>query len=78
VRATIVAGRVVFEGGRITTVDERALRAEMRELMRGYKAQLEQSGHEAQRLEPYYREMVLRAAAQDVGMNRRLQPEQGS
>jgi 5-methylthioadenosine/S-adenosylhomocysteine deaminase len=78
VRATIVAGRVVFEDGRITTVDERALRAEMRELMRGYKAQLEQSGHEAQRLEPYYREMVLRAAAQDVGMNRRLQPEQGS
>ncbi len=78
VRTTIVAGRVVFEDGRITTVDERALRAEMRELMRGYQAQLEESGREAQRLEPYYREMVLRAAAQDVGMNRKLQPERRS
>ena len=46
--------------------------------MRGYQAQLEQSGREAQRLEPYYREMVLRAAAQDVGMNRKLQPERRS
>ena len=53
--------------------DDSALRAEMRELMRGYQAQLKQSGREAQRLEPYYREMVLRAAAHDVGMNRRLQ-----
>ena len=68
----------MFEDGRITTVDERALRAEMRELMRGYQAQLEESGREAQRLEPYYREMVLRAAAQDVGMNRKLQPERRS
>ena len=33
VRTTIVAGRVVFEGGRITTVDEGALRAEVRALM---------------------------------------------
>jgi len=78
VRYTIVAGRVVYEEGRITTIDERALRAEMRALMSGYREQLERAGREAQRLEPYYREMVLRAAAQDVGMNRWLEAERRS
>ena len=72
VRATIVAGRVVFEGGRITSVDEPALRAEMRELMAAGRARTEQAAREARRLEPYYRAMVLRAAAEDVGMNRWL------
>jgi len=72
VRTTIVAGRVVYEAGRITSVDEPALRAEMRELMAGCQAQQERAGREAARLEPYYREMVLRAAAVDVGMNRWL------
>ncbi len=37
VRTTIVAGRVVFENGRITTVDEPALRAEMRRLMADFR-----------------------------------------
>ena len=74
VRATIVAGRVVFEQGRITSVDETALRAEMRELMAAGAEQQRRVAHEAQRLEPYYREMVMRAAAVDVGMNRWLAP----
>jgi cytosine/adenosine deaminase-related metal-dependent hydrolase len=72
VRATIVAGRVVYEEGRITTVDEAALRAEMRELMVAGREQTERAAHEALRLEPYYRAMVLRAASEDVGMNRWL------
>jgi cytosine/adenosine deaminase-related metal-dependent hydrolase len=72
VRTTIVAGRVVWEAGRITSVDEPALRAEMRELMAGFQAQQERASDEAVRLEPYYREMVLRAAGEDVGMNRWL------
>lgn len=72
VRTTIVAGRVVFEGGRITTVHEPALRAEMRALMRSSAAQTESAAREAARLEPYYREVVLRCAAEDVGMNRWL------
>jgi cytosine/adenosine deaminase-related metal-dependent hydrolase len=72
VRATIVAGRVVYEDGRITGVDEAALRAEMRELMAAGRAQTVRAAQEALRLEPYYREMVLRAASQDVGMNRWL------
>jgi 5-methylthioadenosine/S-adenosylhomocysteine deaminase len=72
VRMTIVAGRVVCENGRITTVDEPALRAEMRELMAAGRVEQQSAAREAARLEPYYREMVLRAASQDVGMNRWL------
>jgi 5-methylthioadenosine/S-adenosylhomocysteine deaminase len=72
VRTTIVAGRVVFEDGRVTTVDEAALRAEVRELVSASAAQTERAAHEAARLEPYYREVVLRCAAEDVGMNRCL------
>jgi cytosine/adenosine deaminase-related metal-dependent hydrolase len=70
VRFTIVAGRVVFEDGRITTVDERALRAEARELMTAQRAPLTRAREQASRLEPYYREMYLRAATRDVGMER--------
>jgi 5-methylthioadenosine/S-adenosylhomocysteine deaminase len=72
VRTTIVAGRVVYEQGRITSVDEPALRAEMRQLMAAGREQQAQAAQQALRLEPYYRDMVLRAAAQDVGMNRWL------
>lgn len=72
VHTTIVDGRVVYENGRIATVDERALRAELRELMGGVREQLQHAARDAERLAPYYREMVLRAAAQDVGMERRL------
>jgi cytosine/adenosine deaminase-related metal-dependent hydrolase len=72
VRTTIVAGRVVFENGQITTVQERTLRDEMRELMSASFEQTQRAAEHARRLEPYYREMVLRAAAQDVGMNRWL------
>jgi cytosine/adenosine deaminase-related metal-dependent hydrolase len=72
VRCTIVAGSVVYDHGRITTVDERALRAEMRTLMAGQIAQRARAAQDAQRLEPYYKAMVLRAAAEDVGMTRSL------
>jgi 5-methylthioadenosine/S-adenosylhomocysteine deaminase len=72
VRATIVAGRVVYEQGRIKAVDEAALRTEMRELMAAGRTQQQSAAREAARLEPYYRAMVLKAAAQDVGMNRWL------
>lgn len=72
VRTTIVGGRVVFEDGRATGVDETALRRELRTLAADYGAQLARAGHEARRLEPHYRSMYLRAAAEDVGMNRWL------
>lgn len=74
VRYTMVHGEVVFDNGRITTVDEAAVRAETRELMAGYADQLAAARIDAARLEPYYRAMVERAARQDVGMNRWLTP----
>ena len=72
VRCTIVAGRVVYEDGRVTTVDEKAIRAEARALMAGYRETLARAGREADRLAPYYREMYLQAAGRDVGLHRRL------
>lgn len=72
VRFTIVAGRVVFECGRVITVDERALRAEARELMAAQHETLTRARAQQATLEPYYREMYLRAAAQHVGMERRI------
>jgi adenine deaminase len=73
VRYTIVAGRVVYQDGRITTLDEAAIRAEARELMAVYRSELDQARAAALRLEPYYREMYLRAAVRDVGFTRWLQ-----
>jgi cytosine/adenosine deaminase-related metal-dependent hydrolase len=78
VRYTIVAGRVVYEEGRVTTVDEKALRSEARSLMSSYGAQLARADREARRLEPYYREMYFRAAARDVGLRRQLHPSSTS
>jgi cytosine/adenosine deaminase-related metal-dependent hydrolase len=72
VRCTVVAGRVVFEEGRVTTVDERALRAEARELMAAQRDRRAQAQAAADRLEPYYRSMYLRASGQDVGLARTL------
>jgi cytosine/adenosine deaminase-related metal-dependent hydrolase len=72
VRFTIADGRVLFEDGRVTTVDEAALRREARELATEYRKSFAPAIEEARRLEPYYREMVLRAHARDVGMRRRI------
>lgn len=75
VRATIVAGKMVYEDGKILTVDEEAIKAEARELAKEYTSTLAQSDAAAGVLEPYYREMYLRCAAEDVGMNRWAGPE---
>jgi cytosine/adenosine deaminase-related metal-dependent hydrolase len=71
-RMTIVDGRVVYDAGRITTVDEAALRAEMRELMFGFRARTAAAAAQAERLEPYYRAMHARASTLDVGLRRTL------
>ena len=63
VRYTVVAGRVVCENGRVLTVDAKALRAEARALMGAYREMLARTGRDAARLEPYYREMYLKAVA---------------
>jgi 5-methylthioadenosine/S-adenosylhomocysteine deaminase len=72
VRTVIVAGRVVCENGRVTGIDAKALRAEARELVARSKPATDKARAQAARLEPYYRDMVLRAAARDVGFSRWL------
>jgi 5-methylthioadenosine/S-adenosylhomocysteine deaminase len=72
VRLTMVAGRVVFNGERLTTIDETALRAEAREIFRAKQAALTAARLEADRWLPHYQQMVSKAAACDVHMNRWL------
>jgi len=67
---TMVAGRVVCENGRLLTVDEEALKEEVRALVPEHRRELAQTAAAAAELNPYYREMYLRAAARDVGMHR--------
>ena len=70
VKLTMVAGEVVMQDGRVLSVDEDALKVEVRELAAECAAGLAAAGDAARTLEPYYREMHLRAAATDVGMQR--------
>jgi cytosine/adenosine deaminase-related metal-dependent hydrolase len=72
VRTTIVHGEIVYDGGRVATVDERALRAEARALMAGYREQLADADRLAATLEPAYRAMLERAARVPVDLMRRL------
>jgi 5-methylthioadenosine/S-adenosylhomocysteine deaminase len=68
VRLTMVAGRILYEGGRVLTVDEAALRAEAREI-----ASRAAAGRDtASEWLPYYRQMYLQAMSRDVGLGRRL------
>ena len=71
VRMTLVQGRIVFDNGRVTTVEEAAIRSEARELSaRASTAALGPGGYEASEWLPHYREMYLRAAARNVGLHR--------
>jgi 5-methylthioadenosine/S-adenosylhomocysteine deaminase len=67
---TMVAGKILYENGKLLTVDEEAIKAEAREMMVEYRVEIEKTRKAAQELEPYYREMYLRCATIDVGMNR--------
>ena len=67
---TMVAGRVVSRNGRVLTVDEEALKKEVRALMPEHRRVLARTAAAAAELHPYYREMYLRAAAHDVGLHR--------
>lgn len=72
VRMTMVAGKVVFRDGKLLTVDEGEMKRAARALVTERQAILHAEQKTAGQLEPYYREMYMRAMAQPVGMNRRL------
>ncbi|WP_099022436.1 amidohydrolase family protein [Mycolicibacterium palauense] len=67
---TMVAGRIVIEDGRLTTVDEPALLAEARELFARKRPAVETARARAAGLLPAYRHIVERAAGTDVGFTR--------
>jgi 5-methylthioadenosine/S-adenosylhomocysteine deaminase len=70
VRMTLVAGRVVYEDGAVIGIDEPALRAEARELASKRAAYAASEADDAARWLPYYRDMYMKAAARDVGLQR--------
>jgi 5-methylthioadenosine/S-adenosylhomocysteine deaminase len=67
---TLVAGRIVHDNGAVIGVDEKALRAEARDIAarRAAAAACEADG--AARWLPYYRDMVMKAASRPVGLQR--------
>ncbi len=70
VALTMVAGQIVAEDGRVLTVDEAAIRAEIRERTAAMHHELALTRAAAEKLEPFYRAMYQRAAAADVGFSR--------
>ncbi len=67
---TIVAGRIVVECGQLLTIDEEAIKTEVRDFIASNREEMSKAREAAQRLEPYYRKMYLRGVKRDVGMNR--------
>ncbi|RFA06741.1 amidohydrolase [Subtercola boreus] len=70
VRLTMVDGRVVFEEGAVTLVDELALLDEARELFAQKAPAIHRAQQGAARLRAPYEAMVRQAASEDLGMNR--------
>jgi 5-methylthioadenosine/S-adenosylhomocysteine deaminase len=74
VALTMIQGRVVAEHGKVLTVDEARLRAEVREVMSEYNEVLAGSRANAEELGPYYQAMYERTLAERVPMQRWVPP----
>jgi 5-methylthioadenosine/S-adenosylhomocysteine deaminase len=70
IRLVMVDGRIVVRDGRVLTIDEDAVRAEVRTLMRRSTEASKCVEEWAARLGPYVEEMYRRCAAYDVGFTR--------
>lgn len=70
VRHTIVDGRIVARDGRLTTIDEGKMLSDLAAMQPRLREEAIALRESAATLEPYYREMVQRAAARDVGFTR--------
>ncbi|MEM1345153.1 MAG: amidohydrolase family protein [Pseudomonadota bacterium] len=66
VRMTMVAGRIVVRDGRLLSVDEDAIRAEIRAAMAESAQVFERIHAHAERLMPFYRAMTARAVATGI------------
>jgi cytosine/adenosine deaminase-related metal-dependent hydrolase len=65
INSVFVDGRCVFEGGRITTVDERSVSGQMEEWAERYRPTLERTFAIARQLEPAWRRMYLKHTGED-------------
>jgi 5-methylthioadenosine/S-adenosylhomocysteine deaminase len=70
VRMVMVAGRVVAQSGKLLSLDENALKSEVRELWQDYRRQYQEVDHWARTLEPIYRQMYERSLQQEVDLTR--------
>jgi len=70
VRTTMVDGRVVMDQGRVTTIDEAALRAELADVMTGFRRDFAARAALNQAAIPYLLAANRRLMGHDVGMNR--------
>jgi 5-methylthioadenosine/S-adenosylhomocysteine deaminase len=78
VRRVIVDGQVIVSDGRVLTVDEEALIAEVRQLMPEWLEALRPASDWAERLRPAFDEMYRRCVATDVGFTRWTDNEERS
>lgn len=70
IRMVVVNGEITVEDGRLLTVNEAEIFAELRELLPAYMSEHAELEKLNARFEPYLREMYRRATIQDIGMNR--------
>jgi 5-methylthioadenosine/S-adenosylhomocysteine deaminase len=70
IETVMVAGRVVMENGRLTTVDEQGIFDEIAELVPAYLAEHAELERRNTIFEPVMAEIHRRATSMDVGMNR--------
>jgi cytosine/adenosine deaminase-related metal-dependent hydrolase len=70
VETTIVGGRIVMRDGRMTTIDESALRAEIAELMPAFLRDVAQVRATSLQAQPYLLQANRNVGREDVGLHR--------
>lgn len=74
VKLVMVDGRIVVEDGRVTSIDEAALREELAAIMPRFRSDRDKVLREAQKIYPYILEADRKVWAEDVGTHRFIGP----
>ncbi|MCB1486103.1 MAG: amidohydrolase family protein, partial [Bauldia sp.] len=70
IEMVMVDGEIVLKDGRLTTIDEPAILAEIRETVPAWLAEHAKLEEKNAVFEPYFAEIHRRATMQDIGLNR--------